>query len=85
MRSIVAYTEEIDDLDEACEELFGQVRDFPLASNTMAILFTEEDTDYPALYERLSRRWDFPVMGCTAMAMLSGEQATAAAASPYCS
>ncbi|MBE7007576.1 MAG: hypothetical protein E7422_00240 [Ruminococcaceae bacterium] len=74
MRSIVAYTEEIDDLDEACEELFGQVRDFPLASNTMAILFTEEDTDYPALYERLSRRWDFPVMGCTAMAMLSGEQ-----------
>jgi len=73
MRSIVAYTEEIDDLDAATEELFAQVRDFELARNSLAILFAEEDTDYPALYALLSQRWDFPVMGCTAMAMLSGQ------------
>lgn len=74
MRSIVAYTEEIDDLDEACEELFEQAQGFALARSTMAILFTEEDTDYPELYARLSKKWKFPIMGCTAMAMLSGEQ-----------
>lgn len=74
MRSIVAYTEEIDDLDEACEELFEQTQGFALARSTMAILFTEEDTDYPELYARLSKKWKFPIMGCTAMAMLSGEQ-----------
>lgn len=74
MRSIVAYTEEIDDLNAAAEELFAQVEDFALARNSLAILFTEEDTDYPALYELLSRRWKFPVMGCTAMAMLTGRE-----------
>lgn len=73
MRTIVAYTDEIDDLDVAAEELFMQVQDFALAKNSMAILFAEEDTDYPALYERLSQQWRFPVMGCTAMAMLSGK------------
>ncbi len=71
MRSFTAYTGEIDDLDAAVEELFAQTRDFALAKNTMALLFTEEETDYPALYERLSQRWDFPVIGCTAMAMLT--------------
>ncbi len=74
MRTIVAYTAEIDDLDEAVEELFEQVEGFPLAANTLAMLYTEEDTDYPALYARLSKKWSFPVMGCTAMAMLADEQ-----------
>lgn len=74
MRSIVAYTEEIDDLDAAAAELFAQVEDFALARNSMAILFTEEDTDYPALYALLSQRWKFPVMGCTAMAMLTDRE-----------
>lgn len=71
MRSIVAHTEEIDDLDAATEELFAQTEDFALAKHSMAILYAEEDTEYPELYERLSRKWDFPIIGCTAMAMLS--------------
>ena len=74
MRSKVAYTSEIDDLDAAAEELFEQVKGFELAQNSMAVLFTEEDTDYPELYRRLAERWDFPVMGCTAMAMLTGAE-----------
>ncbi len=72
MRTLVIYTDEIDDLDAAVEELLAQTREFSLAKNSMAVLFAEEDTDYLALYGRLSRHWDFPVMGCTAMAMLSG-------------
>ena len=71
MRSIAAYTEEIDDLDAAVDALLEQTSKLPLAQHSMAILFAEEDTDYPALYARLSQHWDFPVMGCTAMAMLS--------------
>ncbi len=74
MRSIVAYTEEIDDLDAATEELFEQVRGFALGKHSMAVLYAEEDTDYPALYELLSKEWDFPIVGCTAMAMLSDKK-----------
>ncbi|MBE7002701.1 MAG: hypothetical protein E7425_00240 [Ruminococcaceae bacterium] len=74
MRAMEAYTEEIDDLDAAAEALLEQTEDFVLAKNSMAILFAEEDTDYRALYTRLARYWDFPVMGCTSMAMLSGRK-----------
>ncbi len=74
MDSRVAYTEEIDDLDEAVAEIFRQTDDFKLLSNSMAILYTEEDTDYRALYEKLSKKWDFPIIGCTTMAMLLGKE-----------
>jgi hypothetical protein len=74
MDSIVAYTEEIDDLEEAAAELFSQLEGFRFRKNSLAILYAEEDTDYPALYELLSQKWDFPVIGCTSMAMLLGEQ-----------
>lgn len=73
MDSIVLYTEEIDDLGEAAEELFAQAESFPLKKHTLAVLFAEEETDYPALYELLAARWDFPVVGCTTLAMLLGE------------
>ena len=74
MDSIVLYTEEIDDLQEAVHDLFEQAKDFPLKKNSLAILFAEEDTDYPELYQFLSDKWKFPVIGCTAMAMLLGKQ-----------
>ena len=50
MYSRTAYTEEIDDIQEACAELFAQTDDFELKANSMAILYTEEATDYAALY-----------------------------------
>ncbi len=74
MRSIVAYTEEIDDLDAATEELFAQTDGFAFAENSLAILYTEEDADYAELYARLSQKWKFPIVGCTAMAMLTEKQ-----------
>ena len=70
MDSVVLYTEEIDDLQEAAKELFDQAKAFPLKKNSVALLYAEEETDLKALYALLSKQWDFPVLGCTAMAML---------------
>ena len=74
MESITLYTEEIDDLKEATEELFEQLGDFRFRKNSLGILHFEEDTEYGELYELLSARFDFPIVGCTAMAMFLGEQ-----------
>ena len=74
MESIVLYTEEIDDLQEAVREIFEQAEGFLLKKNSLAILFTEDETDYPELYDLLAEKWKFPLVGCTAMAMLLGKQ-----------
>lgn len=74
MDSIVLYTEEIDDLQEAVREIFEQADGFGLKKSSLAILFTEDETDYPELYSLLAEKWKFPVVGCTAMAMLLGKQ-----------
>ncbi len=70
MDSIVAYTEEIDDLDLACQEIYDSISGFTFHKNSMALVFCEEETDYPELYRRLSAKFDFPFIGCTAMATL---------------
>ena len=74
MDSIVCYTEEIDDLDEAVKELLEQAEGFEFKSNTLGILFSEEDLEYEELYEILSETWDFPIIGCTGMSLLLDEQ-----------
>ncbi len=71
MDSIVLYTEEIDDLKEAAEELFSQAEEFPLKEHSLALLFADEEVDFPALYRLLAARWNFPIAGCTAMGMLN--------------
>ena len=70
MESKVAYTEELDDLEEAAREIFEQFSDFTLKENSLAIIFMEEDVEYLELYEALREQWDFPIIGCTATAML---------------
>ncbi len=70
MDSIVLYTEEIDDLKEAAEELLAQAEDFPLKKNSLALFFTEEEVDFPELYHLLAAHWKFPIVGCTSMALL---------------
>lgn len=74
MRSAVLYTEEIDEMNVAVEELFEQTKDFEFGKSSLAIIFTEEEVDYLELYEHLSKKWDFPMIGSTAMASLLGEQ-----------
>ena len=70
MDSIALYTEEIDDLAEAAEELFAQARDFSFRKHSLALLFAEEELDFPALFPLLAEKWHFPIVGCTAMGML---------------
>ncbi len=71
MDSIVLYTDEIDDLKEASEELFSQAADFPLKEHSLALVFTDEEVDYPELFHVLAARWHFPIVGCTTMGMLT--------------
>ena len=70
MDSIVLYTEEIDDTREAVAELLVQTWEFPLKKHSLALIFAEEETDFPKLCSILAEHWDFPVVGCTAMGML---------------
>ena len=72
MKSIELYTEEIDDIEEAIQDLLAQAKEFEFKKNSMAILFADEDMDYEELYKHLSKEWDFPIIGCTALAMLTG-------------
>ncbi len=72
MDSRVAYTDEIDDLNEAVQEIYSQLADFELKTNSLAIVFAEEDTDYPEFYKLLSQKWKFPIIGCTALSMITG-------------
>ena len=74
MESITLYTEEIDDLREAVEELVDQLGDFRFLKHSLGILYIEEDTEYDDLYDLLNEQFSFPIVGCTAMAMLLGKQ-----------
>ncbi len=74
MDSRVAYTDEIDDLKEAVQEIYSQMADFELKTNSLAIVFAEEDVEYPEFYKLLSEKWDFPIIGCTALSMISGSR-----------
>ncbi len=74
MKSKVFYTEEMDDLEAAVEEIFDGFSDFEFKSNSLAIIFMEEDVEYEELYEGLREKWDFPIIGCTATALLMSGQ-----------
>ncbi|MEE3467850.1 MAG: FIST N-terminal domain-containing protein [Eubacterium sp.] len=74
MESKVVYTEEMDDLEEAVEEIFEAFSDFEIKKNSLAIIFMEEDVEYLELYEGLREKWDFPIIGCTATALLMSGQ-----------
>lgn len=74
MKSIVLYTEEIDEPSEAAEELFEQAEDFVFEKNSLGIIFADEELDYAEFYQCLSEKWSFPVIGTTALATLVGKQ-----------
>ncbi len=74
MDSIVAFTDEIDDLDVAIQEITEQIKNFKFLKNSFAIIYAEEETDYLAFYERFKEKFSFPLVGCTAMATLLGDR-----------
>ena len=73
MRSKTFFSDMIDEIDEAVEDIVEQVKGFELSKNSMGIVFADEEMDYPAFYEAFHREFDFPLMGCTAMATLFGD------------
>lgn len=75
MRSIYAYTEEIDDLKKAVAELKHQVeQEGPLMSHSYGIVNCDYEVDTAKLAQLLKEEFDFPVMGCTAISMLNVKQ-----------
>ena len=75
MRSIYAYTEEIDDLEKAVAELKAQVeKEGPLLMHSYGIVNCDYEVDTARLAELLKAEFDFPVMGCTAISVLNVKQ-----------
>ncbi|MBR1742349.1 MAG: FIST C-terminal domain-containing protein [Lachnospiraceae bacterium] len=73
MKSIVLYTEEIDEPEEAAEELFEQAEDFVFEKNSIGIIFADEELEvYEEFYRCLAEKWSFPIFGTTALAALVG-------------
>lgn len=73
MKSIVLYTDEIDELTEAAEDLFSQAEGFVFEKNSLGIIFADEELEYQELYGYLSEKWKFPIIGTTALATLVGK------------
>jgi hypothetical protein len=74
MRSITAYTDEIDDLEQAVSELFEQTEGFELLSDSLGIIYVDEDVEYGELYDLMRERWDFPIIGSTTLAMFTDDR-----------
>ena len=71
MKSKVLFTQEMDDLEYAVEDLVRQTEGFEFKKNSIALVYGE-DFEYEELYERLREKWDFDIVGCTAMSMITG-------------
>ena len=72
MRSKVFFTEEMDDVEAAAEDIFDQAKDFVFAKNTMALLFIRDEMDYDMLLDLLRSKWSFPVIGTTTLGLFAG-------------
>ena len=70
MQSKVFYTDEVDDPEEAVQEIFEGFEEFEFKKNSLGIIFMEEDVEYLEIYQGLAEQWKFPIIGCTATAML---------------
>lgn len=73
MYSWVAKTEEIDDLEDAVEELKSAIPTEKLKANTVGIAYVYYDADFQELSERFSETFSFPIIGVSAMALLDRE------------
>lgn len=73
MKSFQGLTYEIDDLDDAVEELKEQIDTSELLKNTAAIVFCGYEVDIEELVSKLNEAFDFPFIGCTGLGLLSSE------------
>lgn len=73
MKSLQAFTYEIDDIDDAVAQLKSQIDTSQLLKNTFAIINCSDEADIKELREKLASEFDFPFVGCTGLAMLSSD------------
>ena len=73
MKTIQAFTNEIDDLDIALKELEGQIDRSELLKNSCAIVFCGYEVDTEELVHRLEKLLDMPFIGCTSIGMLNSK------------
>lgn len=73
MRSWVAKTEEIDDLEVAVEELKNGIPAEELLTNTVGIAYVYYDVDVDELSKLLCETFPFPVIGVSAMSLLGND------------
>lgn len=66
MRSVALFTDEIDDLEAAVEDLSRQMGDFVLGSSSAGLVFVHPDADIEELAERLQQAFAIPIIGSTA-------------------
>jgi len=71
MVSKTVYTDEIDDLEQAAADLHDQLKNFTIYKNTLGIVFCDVETDTEALAAELHKYFDFPIIGATAVALLT--------------
>lgn len=73
MRSVVLFTDEIDDLDLAIGELKQQFQQAQgkLLAHSGGLVMAHQDTDFKELSARLKEELGIPLVGCTAMSLFT--------------
>lgn len=71
MRSVVLFTDEIDDLDQAIGELKQQFQQVQLQAHSGGLVLAHQDTDLAELSARLKEELGIPLVGCTAMSLFT--------------
>ena len=73
MRSLQAFTKEVDDIALAVSQLRDGIDTSLLMSNTCGIVFCGFEPDMEELVQKLKEVFDFPFFGCTGIGVLSTE------------
>ena len=71
MRSIQAFTNEVDEMQTAIEELSAGIDRSMLLKNSCGIVFCGFEPDMDVLVDGLGKSFDFPFFGCTGIGVLS--------------
>ena len=74
MKSFVNVTEQIDDFPLAVEELLAGTSPGELQRNAVGILLCYSDMDTAGLAAALSQKAKFPIIGCTAIALMENNR-----------
>ncbi|MDR1979797.1 MAG: FIST C-terminal domain-containing protein [Synergistaceae bacterium] len=75
MKSTVAVSYEMDDMEKAAEELASQVlQSLTLLTYSCGLLFCDSEVDHDALAAALKEKLPMPVVGCSTIATFNGKK-----------